>query len=327
MCDCPRKFAFVSVHDPKSWFVAGVWTALDLWCLWLAILNWPMLTWRLQRKTQPTTPKPYKRHDLGVSLLFDVTPNRSWKIHHAGGVQRIMEGKLWDKMVCIFLVIWAEEWLWWLETSWNCRLGQILLVWASGESEAVKQLWDQTERHGAIQERLSSSKGNLLDAKKSKQPWAWRCFMIFHMKTCVDKISLDTSSYCWNDMDLFQYLQSSCERIEDESNMMHFLSIAVNHFNELLSAEKSTLASTHYDCPSVVGRSRAHRCACKHQSQGKRGQVLSTRILCNMEVFTTSQHLTDLTASPGWRKARWSSAEVPKIWVSWTVPKLSIHLR
>lgn len=179
----------------------------------------------------------------------------------------------------------------------------------------------------AIQERLSSSKGNLLDAKKSKQPWAWRCFMIFHMKTCVDKISLDTSSYCWNDMDLFQYLQSSCERIEDESNMMHFLSIAVNHFNELLSAEKSTLAFTHYDCPSVVGRSRAHRCACKHQSQGKRGQVLSTRILCNMEVFTTSQHLTDLTASPGWRKARWSSAEVPKIWVSWTVPKLSIHLR
>lgn len=157
MCDCPRKFAFVSVHDPKSWFVAGVWTALDLWCLWLAILNWPMLTWRLQRKTQPTTPKPYKRHDLGVSLLFDVTPNRSWKIHHAGGVQRIMEGKLWDKMVCIFLVIWAEEWLWWLETSWNCnRLGQILLVWASGESEAVKQLWDQTERHGDVPFRNGS---------------------------------------------------------------------------------------------------------------------------------------------------------------------------
>ena len=123
--------------------------------------------------------------------------------------------------------------------------------------------------------------------------------MIFHMKTCVDKIALDTSSYCLNDMDLFQYLQSSCERIEDESNMMHFLSFPVNHFNELLSAEKSTLAFTHYDCPSVVGRSRAHRCACKHQSQGKRGQVLSTRILCNMEVFTTSQHLTDLTASPG----------------------------
>ena len=180
MRDCLRNFAFVSVHDHKSWFVAGVWTALDLWCLWLTILNWPMLTWRLQRKTQPTTPKPYKRHDLGVGLMSDVKPNRSWKIHHAGGVQRIMEGKLWDKIVCIFLVIWAEEGLWWLETSWNCRLGQILLVWASGESEAAKR-WssfeikprDMVMCHWAIQERLSSSKGNLLDAKTSKQRWAW----------------------------------------------------------------------------------------------------------------------------------------------------------
>lgn len=221
--------------------------------------------------------------------------------------------------------------------TWNCnRLGQILLVWASGEREKGKQLWDQTERHGEWQPFRNGSPAPRATCWTLKNPSnvelgdvSW-FFKIFHMKSCVDKITwyIFICLFKWYDWTAF----SICSPVVKGLKMRvascvscHFLSIASMNYIQFLyterpiSAEKSTLAFTHY-CPLVLGRSRAHRCACKHQSEGKRGQVYPLGYYawkCSLPAF-------DISNCPGWRKARWSSAEVPKIWVSWTVAKLSL---